>query len=160
MSNEAPPQTDQWPSVLRTRRGLSGVWVARRFVRLAASRRICLQEFFDIQASRLLCSAHKHNRGAAEARDPKAAIEASSLTRSDPELVLGTGLIVGHWPPETIDTTWECPRTPRLRLTGERGYLFLLFFSQKTRLICPSFSSYKTVSEAADILACQYGQGR
>jgi len=140
---------------LQTRRCLSGVSVPRRFVRLAASRRICLQEFFDIQASRLLCSAHKHNRGAAEARDPKAAIEASSLTRSDPELVLGTGLIVGHWPPETIDTTWECPRTPRLRFTGERGFLFLLFFSQKTRLICLSFSSYKTVSAEREATVAQ-----
>ena len=131
LSNEAPPQTDQWPSVLRTRRCLSGVWVARRFVRLAASRRICLQEFFDIQASRLLCSAHKHNRGAAEARDPKAAIEASSLTRSDPELVLGTGLIVGHWPPEIIDTTWDCPGRPRLRFTGEGGFCPFYPFAKK-----------------------------
>src|SRR5207247_10406879 len=107
-----------------------------------------------IPASRVLCSSHKHNRGAAEARDPKAAIEASSLTRSDPELVLGTGLIVGHWRPGTIDTTWECPRTPRLRFTGERGFLFLLFFSQKTRLICPSFSSYKTVSARSAAVLC------
>ena len=71
----------------------------------------------------------------AKGENPEAAIEAASLTSSDPNQVLGTGH-KGHWPPTMTNSTLECLGKAQPPPTGERGSLFL---SRKTRPICPSF---------------------
>jgi len=103
-------------------------------------------EVFDLKPTSELYSRQRHNRCTTRKQNAEvaeAAIEASSLTRSDPELVLGTGPMIGHWPPKLTNETSGCCRTLRLRSAGERG---LLFPSLKTLLFCPSFGWYKTVS--------------
>src|SRR5438552_9368274 len=142
LSNEAPPQTDQWPRVIQGCLWLIWASVRPRFVRLAASRRNCVQEFFDIQATSVLSSTHKHNRGAAQARCPKAAIEATNLTRSDPTQALGTGH-KGHWPLTITNSTLECLGRMQPPPTGERGFSY---FSRKTRPFCPYYDSNNKVS--------------
>ena len=78
-----------------------------------------LEKLLDLEATRALSFGHRHNRCAPERENPEAAIEAMSLTSSDPNHVLGTGH-KGHWPPTITNSTLERrgkveppPRDPR-----------------------------------------------
>ena len=89
VSNEAPPQTDQWPRVIQGCLWLIWASVRPRFVRIAASRRVGLEKLLDLKPTPALQSGQRQNRGSPEPENPEAAIEATNLTRSDPTQALG-----------------------------------------------------------------------
>ena len=147
VSNEAPPQTDQWPRVIQGCLWLIWASVRPRFVRIAASRRVGLEKLLDLKRTPALQSGQRQNRGSPEPENPEAAIEATNLTRSDPTQALGTGH-KGHWPLTITNSTLECLGRMQPPPTGERGFSY---FTRKTRPFCPYYDSNNKVSVVAKL---------